>query len=94
MRDDKAFYTPTMARIYVSQGYYEKAAEIYKYLLSKSPDQKELMDELSDIEQILAKSKYGSSEDLVQLFERWFKLINLYNQHKKLKEYGAKPPGE
>ena len=90
MKDDKSFYTPTMARIYASQGYYEKAADIYRYLLSKNPDQDELKDELSDVEQKLAESPRNNKEDLVRLFRQWFKLINLYNQHYKLKDYDLK----
>ena len=66
--------TATMARVYADQGYYEKAAEIYRQLLLRSPDRNDLADALAKAEAALEKSRSTDEDRLVSLFSRWFTL--------------------
>ncbi len=44
------FYTVSMARLCARQGYLEKSAEIYRFLLETEPDRKDLQEALADVE--------------------------------------------
>ena len=55
MIPDNDFKTATMARVYSSQGHYEKAAEIYKHLLECEPDRQDLAMALAGVEKKLHK---------------------------------------
>lgn len=46
---DKTFYTVTMARVFASQGRYDAAARIYRYLLEQSPGRTDLRQALDDV---------------------------------------------
>lgn len=83
MSDDKLFYTKTMAKIYADQGNYEKAAEIYRYLLEHGPDRQDLIDALSEVEKRLF-DKYP--EDLVKLLSKWVDLLLKHYGLQKLKK--------
>jgi hypothetical protein len=78
------FYTVTMAKIYSDQGYFGKAAEIYRYLISKEPDRIELKDALVEIEAKMIKNHAGKRDRLVGLFREWLKLINNLRDLKRL----------
>ena len=74
MSEDIDFYTSTMAKIYADQGHFEKAAEIYRFLLKQKPDRQDLIESLSEVER---KSFYNEEKDhgsLVSLFVEWFDL--------------------
>ena len=43
--------TATMAKLYADQGYWRKAADIYRRLLESEPHRLDLKDALSDIEE-------------------------------------------
>jgi len=86
MQDDSDFYTETMAKVYADQGYLEKAAEIYKYLLEREPDQQNLIEKLSEIEKRVHEKKNAGKEHLVLLFNQWVDLVLKHNKLKKLKK--------
>jgi predicted Zn-dependent protease len=45
---DKTFYTETMARLLFQQGRYNRAAEVYRYLLAETPHRKDLEQALNN----------------------------------------------
>ena len=76
---DLEFYTATMAKVYVQQGHYDKAAEIYRHILSNEPERQDIAIELSTVEQRLAEIELESERDsrendLVVLFQKWFQI--------------------
>ena len=75
MIQDNDFRTATMARVYSSQGHYEKAAQIYKHLLKREPDRQDLSRELTGVEKKLHEKTKGSNDDLGDLFNTWVDLI-------------------
>ena len=85
MANDPEFYTVTMAKVYTDQGYFDKAIEIYKYLLEQEPERQDLAEALSNIEKILFEKENNSSKDLVQLFSQWIDLLFTYKKVNKLK---------
>jgi tetratricopeptide (TPR) repeat protein len=86
MTEDNLFYTKTMAKVLVDQGNWAKAAEVYRYLLERSPGQKELQEALDDLERRLAPGRSRAIKDLVPLFSRWVDLSLEYSRLLKLKK--------
>jgi hypothetical protein len=83
---EHAHYTVTMARVYAEQGYWEKAVEIYGYLLAEDPARRDLADALADAKKNLEESAAGlESERLVPLFSRWLDVMSQYDRLRKLK---------
>ena len=64
MMQDSDFKTATMAKVYSSQGHYEKAAQIYKHLLECEPDRQDLARALAVVEKKLYKKAKGNNENL------------------------------
>jgi tetratricopeptide (TPR) repeat protein len=81
--ENDVFYTKTMAKVYEDQGQYEKAARIYRYLLHREPNRKDLSDTLCELEK---KCSANSRERLVHLFVQWLDLLITSNELKKLKK--------
>ncbi|MFC1814984.1 hypothetical protein ACFL0M_03365, partial [Thermodesulfobacteriota bacterium] len=84
--NDSAFYTVTMAKVFADQGYFEKAAEIYRYLLKKEPERLDLIETLADVEKKLSEKPKKSITDLLPLFDKWIDLLLKYNNLQKLKK--------
>lgn len=74
MSEDIDFYTPTMAKIYADQGHFEKAAEIYRFLLKQEPGRQDLIEALAEIEQNFSSGGTKDHGALVSLFVKWFDL--------------------
>ncbi len=83
MTKDKVFYTQTMAKVHVDQGNWDKAAEIYRYLLEREPQRRDFIDALSEIEK---KRLENNSAQLSSLFRKWVELSLKYNGLQKLKK--------
>jgi len=83
MSGDKAFYTKTMADIYVDQNNFEKAAEIYRYLLEHDPDNRVFSSALSEIEE---KLNVQAADNLALLFGKWMDLLLKQEAQKKLRK--------
>jgi len=78
--------TMTMAKIYVMQGLYDNAAEIYNNLLKQDPDRHDVSDSLLELEKMKAASKKGLKKSLVHLFSKWFDLALCNNRLGLLKK--------
>lgn len=86
MSEDIAFYTKTMAKVYIDQGHLKKAAEIYQYLLKITPDKPNLVRALSDLEEQITKNRQNNTSRLVNLFSQWIDLVHRYKQLQQLKK--------
>jgi len=86
MTEDNEFYTETMAKVYTDQGYLEKAAFIYRFLIEREPNRTDLAARLSEIEKRIHDEKRTGKEKLVPLFSQWVDLVLRHNKLKKLKE--------
>jgi hypothetical protein len=74
MKREDQFYTLTMARVYAGQGYFEKAADIYRHLLAREPGRGDLAQALAEAEQAAQENRKSDHDRLVALFVRWFDL--------------------
>jgi len=83
---DRDFYTPTMAKIFIQQGYLGKAVEIYRYLVKQNPGQKKYRETLSEIEKRLSEKGKRNPSQLVSLMGQWIDLELKYQRLKKLKK--------
>ena len=63
-----------MGKVFMGQGYYDKAAEIYRYLLSQAPDRQDLADLLADAQKLHRQSLRADRDRLVALFAQWLDL--------------------
>jgi len=90
MIPDNDFKTATMARVYSSQGHYEKAAQIYKHLLKREPDRQDLSGALAGVEKKLNEKAKGSNEDLAVMFSTWVDLILRYKRMRYLRKIKGK----
>lgn len=84
---DTEFYTETLARVYAQQGHYGKAVDIYRYLLEREPNRREILEALAEIEEKLVNEGLKNDSDLVPLFRKWIRLLLRYRQYKQLKKY-------
>lgn len=71
---DRDFYTPTMAKIYIQQGYLGKAAEIYRYLVKQHPTEENYREALTEIERQLSEKPKQPPTRLVSLMTQWIDL--------------------
>jgi hypothetical protein len=85
MIKDPDFYTVTMARIYEEQGYWNKAAEIYRYLLKEEPGRKDLAEALAELDRRMEAPGKKKPDDLIPLFREWINLLFRYKQLRKLR---------
>ncbi|RLC29744.1 MAG: hypothetical protein DRH32_06865 [Deltaproteobacteria bacterium] len=90
MKDDPVFYTESMAALCARQGYFEKSAQIYRYLLERDPGRDDLAKALAEVEN--AMQKPGQDADgqpgnrLESLIETWITLLVESNIQKKFDE--------
>ncbi len=85
MSKDLNLCTKTMAGIYVQQGYFQKAIEIYRHLLEREPHRTDIKDALLAAEDQAARDCTVKSDYLLPLFMEWFDLVRKYNDLQKLK---------
>ena len=86
MIKDQDFYTVTMARVYEDQGHWEKAAEIYRYLLKQEPERKDIADALVEAERRLDEEITKNADDLTPLIGEWIHLMFRYKRLQKLRQ--------
>lgn len=86
MSKDPAIYTQTMANVFFRQGHFDRAIEIYRYLLKRNPHQTDLLDALNEAEQCYEDQKSGNAKDLPALVSEWIELMQTYRLIKKLKQ--------
>ena len=86
MIKDPDFYTVTMARVYEDQGHWERAAEIYRYLLEQEPERTDIADALAEVEKRLDKGITKNADDLSPLIREWIHLMFRYRRLQKLRQ--------
>jgi hypothetical protein len=82
MIDDKALFTPTMAKVLEDQGYLREAAKIYTHLLEQIPGHLGYRDKVDELENRLAETD-DSEDRLSALFEEW---VTLALGHQRLRQ--------
>ena len=90
MTKDPDFYTVTMARVYEDQGLWDKAADIYRYLLKQEPERNDLAEALSKVERKMEGTNHKKSDDLIPLFREWINLLLQYRRLRELKRFKRK----
>ena len=89
MEENGDIYTVTMAKVYASQGHWDKAIEIYQYLLKEEPGRDDLAAALADLEKKKAEANVTAGkklEDLAPLCREWIDLMLKHNRMQKLKK--------
>ena len=84
MINDKAMFTPTMAKVLENQGYLREAAQIYSHLLEQMPGHKVYRDKVEEIERRLAQEA-DRQDRLPELLNEWFELALDYQRLQQLK---------
>jgi hypothetical protein len=86
MERETDFYTATMAKVYVDQGHWAKAAEIYRYLLKQEPEREDYLEALAGVEKNLISSGQKPAERLAPLFHQLFDLMLRLKNLQKLRK--------
>ena len=86
MNQEIGIYTETMAKVYAAQGHWEKAAEIYRYLLTGAPARKDFADALAEVEKKMNETSPEKPEQLVSLFREWIELVFRHEKLLKLRK--------
>ena len=86
MEKEDHFYTATMAKVYADQGHWEKAAEIYRYLLQQEPERDDYLEALAGIEKQMISSGKKPADTLAPLFHRFFDLMLKFKNLQKLRK--------
>jgi hypothetical protein len=73
MIEDKALFTPTMAKVLESQGYLREAVQIYSHLLEQMPGHRAYRDKVEEIERRLTEEA-ARQDRLPALFDEWIAL--------------------
>ena len=90
MNQDVDIYTETMAKVYADQGHWDKAVEIYRYLVKLEPQRQDLNDALEHARQKLKASPDNTPEELVPLFREWIELLLQREKLDRLKKLKSK----
>jgi hypothetical protein len=85
MSKEIGIYTETMAKVYAAQGHWEKAAEIYRHLLTVAPTRKDFAEALAEAEKKIHKDSHKNPEQLVPLFREWIELLFRRQKLQKLR---------
>lgn len=80
MNDPAPEYTKTRAKLYADQGLYDKSMEIYRHLINEFPDQKDLLDDYSDLKEKRRQAKASKEPELAFLFKQWLDLLAQYRR--------------
>lgn len=84
MLNNKAVFTPTMAKVLESQGYLREAMEIYSHLLEQMPGQIAFREKVAELSRRLYE-KPGPDDRLPALFDEWLALVSSYRRLQELK---------
>ena len=85
MEKETDFYTATMAKVYAGQGHWDKAAEIYRYLLRMEPERTDYLEALAQAEKMSKTTGSPAARDLAPLFHQWIDLMLKYKNLQKLR---------
>jgi hypothetical protein len=92
MTNDNRHGTATMAKLFAAQGHWDRAADIYRYLLTREPGREDLAQALAEAETHLSAARSDFPGDLVPLFRQWIDLLLKYEQVGKLRRLGQTLP--
>jgi hypothetical protein len=84
MLNDTSLFTPTMAKVLESQGYFKEALQIYTHLLEEVPGHKGYQDKIAEIEGRL-EGELERGDKLPVLFDEWLSLASEYRRLRQLK---------
>ena len=93
MKQEVDVYTKTMAKVFASQGHWEKVAEIYRHLLAKEPEQLEFAEALAEAENKIEERRRKNPAQLISLFSEWFDLLFKVEALQKLKQWNKGDEG-
>ena len=72
--------TVTMAKIFVQQGHYEKAIDIYRHLLKKEPDRRDLAAAMAHAEEKRDLKAAVAPKNLADVLSEYIQLLLYYRQ--------------
>jgi hypothetical protein len=75
-----------MAKVYADQGHWEKAAEIYRYLLKQEPERDDYLEALAEVEKKIISSGKKPADKLAPLFHQFFDLMLKSKNLQKLRK--------
>ena len=78
--DDLPIRTATMAKIFVQQGHYDKAIDIYRHLLKKDPDRRDLAEILVRTEEKRDMAAAAAPGDLASVLSEYIRFLLNYRQ--------------
>lgn len=91
MENDGLVTTLTMAKIYARQGYFDKAAVVYRRLLERTPDRPEFVQGLAAAEAELRRREPDRKARLEPLLQKWVRLLLAQRNLKRLKALHSPP---
>jgi tetratricopeptide (TPR) repeat protein len=81
------FTTDTLAELYIAQGFYEKAIDIYERMLVDNPNSRGLKDKLDKVREMAAASAIAEEKPAADLFAE----PQVYSAQEELADAGGKP---
>ena len=94
MEKEAEFHTATMAKVYTDQGHYEKAVEIYRYLLKQEPERDDYLEALAEVEKKIISSGKQTADRLSPLFHQFFDLMLKFKNLQKLRKLKGLTPSD
>jgi hypothetical protein len=79
---DSPALTATMAKLFADQGYFRKAAEIYRYLVNQAPERQDLREALAAVERHLAQHPAPTRKDVELMLREWVELLQTQNRRR------------
>ena len=73
-------YSRTLAKLYADQARYDKASEIYRHLIEKFPERKDILEDFADLKAKMERAKTAKKPPLPALFQQWLELLKKYRQ--------------
>ena len=89
------YATVSLAKVYASQGHTKEALAMYRYLLSKSPDNQEVKDAVCDLENMAGPDDAAradalpaapETDELARLVQSWIQWTLRYKKMMMLKK--------
>jgi hypothetical protein len=78
--------TATMARIYVQQGHYQQAADIYRHLLELDPTRKDIAAALEEVRSMQGAQTGSGKKEFTPLLRQWIRLAVRCRQLRHLQQ--------
>lgn len=79
---DTPALTATMAKVFADQGYFRKAAEIYRYLVNQAPQREDLREALAAVERHLAQNPAPTRKEVELMLQEWVDMLQTQNRQR------------